>query len=407
MSTKAVQYSKEAIGAVIRRHRTRFGLSQEELGRQAGYQSGAGVAISRIESGQIAVGSARLAQLAEALGVTVDQLTAESRAATSSSDAATTAANGSARSSAAVGNETLRKRRARVELRVKQRQEVLDGGLSALKDRRQSAEDGFVLPFIAVAREIDGAPHVDVPERANVDPVAPDEHGRTGVELARFDVAELLRLAQPLQHIGAPLGQAAQLTTLKLVARFGTASTGRTIQALHGVVRDRAVLAQLGLGSKASGGFGIRGGNFVLNAVGVAPAVLLAVGGGAAMYQATRLQAVAEAEAELDASQDRFDAVSRALQRSAAVLDEIAVFATRRLERWQRDLPEGRPMNWEDLTESQHRDYNDFITLVACFLAVAALDLNQLLEENVPLAEVVAEFDAALDESAQKVAELL
>lgn len=407
MSTKAVGYSREALGAVIRRHRSRVGLSQEELGRQANYQSGAGVAISRIESGQIAVGSARLAQIAEPLGVTADQLTAEARAATSSSDAGATPASGSARTSAAAGNETLRKRRARVELRVKQRQEVLDGGLSALKDRRQSAEDGFVLPFITVAREIEGAPQVDVPERVDADSVTPDGRGRTGVELARFDVAELLRLARPLQHVGPPLGQAAQLAALKLVTRFGTASTGRMIRALHGVSRERAVLAQLGLGSKASGGFGIRGGNFVLNAVGVAPVVLLAVGGGAAIYQASRSQAVAEAEAELDASQDRFDAVSRALEQSAAVLDEIAVFATRRLERWQRDLPEGRPMNWEDLTEGQHRRYNDFITLVACFLAVVALDLDELLEEDVPLSEVVVGFDAALDESAQKVAELL
>lgn len=407
MSAETVQYSREALGAVIRRHRNRVGLSQEELGRQAHYQSGAGVAISRIESGQIAVGSARLAQLAEPLGVTADQLTAEARADTSGSDAGATPASGSARASVAAGNETLRKRRARVELRVKQRQEVLDGGLSALKERRQSAEDGFVLPFITVAREIEGAPQLDGPERVDADSVTPDVRGRTGVELARFDVAELLRLARPLQHVGPPLGQAAQLAALKLVTRFGTASTGRMIRVLHGVARERAVRAQLGLGSKASGGFGIRGGNFVLNAVGVAPVVLLAVGGGAAIYQATRLQAVTEAEAELDASQDRFDAVSRALEQSAAVLDEIAVFATRRLERWQRDLPEGRPMNWDDLTEGQHRHYNDFITLVACFLAVVALDLDQFLEENVPLSEVVAEANSALDESAQKVAELL
>ena len=43
--------TETSLGNVIRELRTASGLTQEELGTRAGYGSGAGVAISRIERG--------------------------------------------------------------------------------------------------------------------------------------------------------------------------------------------------------------------------------------------------------------------------------------------------------------------------------------------------------------------
>src|SRR4051812_25030500 len=123
MSESPVEYSHEALSAVVRRHRKRVGFSQEELGRRAQYQSGAGVAVSRIESGQTAVGPARMAQLAEALDVTADRLISEACAATK---VGSNPEGGAATTTATSERETLRERRARVERRVEQRQMVLD-----------------------------------------------------------------------------------------------------------------------------------------------------------------------------------------------------------------------------------------------------------------------------------------
>jgi transcriptional regulator with XRE-family HTH domain len=77
-----VDYSNEAFGQVVRDGRTRRGLTQEELGRAAGYRTGAGVSISRVEAGLVRPGSERLAGLAEALGLTEADLEARAAALT-------------------------------------------------------------------------------------------------------------------------------------------------------------------------------------------------------------------------------------------------------------------------------------------------------------------------------------
>src|SRR5215218_5947105 len=71
-----MESSPEALGWTIRslREQCTPKLTQAELGRRAGYGAGAGVAISRIESGQMRPGPDKLDRIANALGSTALQL---------------------------------------------------------------------------------------------------------------------------------------------------------------------------------------------------------------------------------------------------------------------------------------------------------------------------------------------
>ena len=66
----------EVLGRVVRELRTAQKLTQTELGTRAGYRSGAGVSISRLENGQLSPGAERLQGVAEALGLTLEELAA-------------------------------------------------------------------------------------------------------------------------------------------------------------------------------------------------------------------------------------------------------------------------------------------------------------------------------------------
>ena len=58
-------------------------------------------------------------------------------------------------------------------------------------------------------------------------------------------------------------------------------------------------------------------------------------------------------------------------------------------------------------SQGQQQSYKDFVTLVACYLSVAALNLESLGDEDVAVSEVTADFDAVLEDAARTVADLL
>lgn len=70
---KAKDPAAIAIGAQIRLFRDRAGLTQKEVARRSGYDSGS---ISRLEKGEIVAKISTLAQIAGAIGVSVSALTA-------------------------------------------------------------------------------------------------------------------------------------------------------------------------------------------------------------------------------------------------------------------------------------------------------------------------------------------
>lgn len=83
-------------------------------------------------------------------------------------------------------------------------------------------------------------------------------------------------LAAPLLLGAGKVGDGARSVVMGGAKKYGVAGTGRAISELRGVAADRAALARLGGGPLDGGGHGMAGGNAVLAAVRVAPAVVTA-----------------------------------------------------------------------------------------------------------------------------------
>ena len=108
-------------------------------------------------------------------------------------------------------------------------------------------------------------------------------------------------LRGPMAHLLPQVGETAGKATLQLIARFGTAGTGRAIRALHGVARDRAALAALGNGPLLKGGRGMAGGSKVLTAVEVTvTGAFLAAALGAEYYYQSRAEAAPQGSPTID-----------------------------------------------------------------------------------------------------------
>src|SRR5229473_3064565 len=72
--TSASPEALDALGQVVHDLRRKKGWTQEKLGREAGYQSGAGVSISRLENGRLKPTPERFEGIAKALGLFSDAL---------------------------------------------------------------------------------------------------------------------------------------------------------------------------------------------------------------------------------------------------------------------------------------------------------------------------------------------
>lgn len=399
-------YSAEALGEAIRQRRLRLRprTTQEALGRAAGYGSGAGVAVSRIESGLITIGDDRLNRIAGALGVQVDALVVEARLATRVGQGSGSAPN--------VRPAPLRERLEEAERRIHERVNTVTRLGDRLNAQQRQAQDNFVLAFIETAREISGAPGVDFPHAEEIaqDTADRGQQAANRIRLARAGVSQLLRGSAVGAAAGGAVGGAAAFGTFSLAAAFGTASTGTAIAALTGIAASNATFAFLGGGSLAAGGLGIVGGTAVLGAIVAAPVVLLGVGGGALWYRKKKAEAevkVSQAEEQLNSTQPRYDALVRMLKKSADVLRDIRLFAARALEKWRLTLPEQRPLVWEELTPDQQKSYDDFITITACYLSVASMNPESFMDNKTPLEDVVADSNAVLDEVGRAVKELV
>lgn len=94
---------------------------------------------------------------------------------------------------------------------------------------------------------------------------------------AEIDVkADYLGESGSVLAAGGMAGAAAGSAAVGLVTAFGTASTGTAIASLSGAAYTHALLAAMGMGSLASGGFGMAGGMVVLGASFLAPAAAVA-----------------------------------------------------------------------------------------------------------------------------------
>ena len=399
-----MEFSLSALGQVIHERRVANGLTQDELGTDAGYRAGAGVSISRIENGLTRPTRDRFAGIAVALGLTPDELesAAEERTRDISAQGAT---GGGAPSSAGLERSGDRSKRLRQEV---ERREAVSGELSeAFKDAHDRARDGFFMTLVRIASDIDGAPQPD--------PVKPDDGDVTDAEaeasfLFRFasrGIANVLAGGAQLAETGAApeVGRLASYGAFRAVLAVGRASTGRKISGLHGVAAENAALARLGLGPEANGGFGKAGGGKVLTGIRWSTTLLLYAM--AARSELKKQADLDEIDDEIRATQRGFEALEDVLPRATKVLDHIAVHGTRALNRWDAQMI-SRPCQWDSLDSAQKQRFLDFVEISACQLAVASINAQDLIESTGDDLERLIEWaDAVLSKSQEDVEALV
>lgn len=377
-----MNYSLEALGLVVRELREAESprLTQQELGIRAGYHAGAGVAISRIESGLSRPSPERLAGIDDALGLFPGEIVT---LAVRRMEVLATSTEGR---SAGATDESLRDRLQRLQRTVEGRTERLSATVDAFNEAHDTARDEFFLPFVRAADAIAGAPQ---PPRESLDDAVPQEGAGAEataefrLQFASYGVAQALSGAAAGAAVGSAAGAATAYAAFTAAVTWGTASTGVAISGLSGVAASNAALALLGGGTLAAGGAGMAGGAALLTGLVAGPAVLLALGG--VVWAARRnRQQQQELRAKLDQAEAQLDAQARGVQaftdlvsRTAEILGYIAVHGAHARERWSKRLE--APTHWDDLSSAQQEQYDDFVHLCAAQLAVATLDVQRLL----------------------------
>jgi transcriptional regulator with XRE-family HTH domain len=350
----------EALGQVVRELRTSKRLTQEELGKRAGYATGAGVSISRLENGQLMPGVERLHGVAEALGLTWGEL--ESRASKLKS-AETTAKT----SSNSLGTERLEHRIKRIQEEIAARTESVTALSQAFSSAEERASKDFFMRFLEVAARLEGAPQPAQTLRKDNAPHADvDEEPANPLEAASDVVGQLL---------AGGTGSAATLT-----------------------------LALLRGGAFAAGGVG---GNKGLAGIIAAPAVLLLAAGGLVWMVKRNRQQQQElaakldlAEAELNATEQGFEALKDILPRATVILSYIAVHAAHALNRWETQIGPA-PVIWDRLSSDEQMRYQDFIEIAAAQITIQTIDAQRFLAstEGHDLNQLIAQTDKALNQS--------
>lgn len=393
-----MDYTAAALGRVIKDLRGRCLMSQEDLGEHAGYAKGAGVSISRIESGTTRPSVQRLAGIADALGVTPERL--EDLAKVRSSDS--TGAGQDSESNARGRKRSLKVRLGEVQERTKLRTDCVEDLGSSFNDAHNRARDTYFLRFVGIAKGIEGASIPRMPaedELSGPDDGARDAHAAAaGMSILSRKITAALVGAAGGAATGAAVGGAAAYAAFTGVTMVGTASTGAAISGLSGIAATNATLAVLGGGTLAAAG-----GTLLLTSIVAAPAVLLFAGG---LYLAHRRNKAEEAklsaqldgaEASLDATQKGFELLADTLTRATMTLEYISVHAAHALEKWEQGLG-ARPVAWESLTANQKQCYRAFVDIAACELAVDSIESTQFMTtEGEDLDHLAATIAATLD----------
>lgn len=411
-------YSAEAMGAVIRTYRLGVRedprMTQKELGKEAGYQTGAGVSVSRIESGQMRPSPERLEKFAKVFGVTVQEMEEKARR----RDArGWTSPSEDVREG---GADKPRERAKRVQAIVERRQSQIEELIDAFNAAHDGARDEFFMPFVARASTISKADEPPDPRLlGDVDDDAPPQtkaqvEARYRLSYFSHGVAKALAGTAGGISAGATLGAGAAYATFSSAAFLGTASTGTAISALSGAAATKATLALLGGGSLAAGGSGIAGGTMLLSGIVAAPALIVGLGGLAYMVRRSRaqeaklLEQVTLAEAELRDTRENYKALVELVSGATKVLDDLQVHAARSVQRWTRTIPDG-PVDWTTLSSEQKSRYQDFVTLAGCQLSVANLPFDQIMgtQEATDLDEVRLRFERTIETAQDQIDDIV
>ena len=337
-----VPYPKEALAQVVRGLRERKGLTQEELGRAAGYRAGAGVSISRLESGLLRPSPERFAGVARALGLTPEELEARAHERGVEDDAAGGAAGGhtapaaAGRTDGAAGQRELNARKERIELEIGARTKAITERSEEFNAQHDRAQAAFLVRFGAIAERIEGAPRPDATQLRDDD---------TG---------------------GNP----------------GAAAVDRRTSRAKGRAKAPAARAR-------SGAKGAAVGTAVLAGIVALPMVGVFAGGLAWMRKRNRKQRqefagqLDEAEAELAATAPGIAALQDILRRAAETLDYIATHAGHALTRWDLQLGSGS-LRWKSLGPDGQQRYLDFAAIAEAQVAIVTFDFAAILTARGP-----------------------
>lgn len=399
---------------VIREHREAKvpKLTQDELGAEAGYKKGAGVSISRIESGLTRPGSDRFEAIALALGLSPGQLEAE--AAKRTLELAKERGEPRGGAGAGSGDERIKDRIKRIQHEVERRTGLISELGDAFNSAHDRARDDFFMKFVETAQGINGAPQ---PERVGLedDDVTDDAQAQAKYRLrsTSYGIRYVLAGGAGGAAAGAAVGGAAAYGTFMAAVSFGTASTGAAIGGLTGVAASNAALALLGGGTLAAGGAGVAGGAAVLAGIVAAPVLLLAVGGLVWMVKRNRkqqqqlMEQLNQADAEIAATHRSFEALVDILPRATATLDYVAMHGGHALNRWERRLGP-RPLDWDSMSPEENQRYHDFSEVAAAQLAVVSINVQDLMASRGEDREKLIEFaDEVLTEAQSTIESLV
>lgn len=344
------EYDAEDLGAVIRAHREAHKprkMTQEELGTAAGYKGGAGVALSRIETGATRPSEERLAGIARALGLTAEKLKDEAR------QRSQTAAKGLDETREAASSQgSIKERAKRIQQEAVHRRALIQELGDALNEAHDRAYKDFLMKFVQLGADVVGAPQPD--------PTAvPDEEISDTGTVVRVQLKATSNMITSLLAGGLRADTALWGMTATNTVRAILVSGAPTFPRLTG--RNAGVTA-------------------VLATLVAVQAVLLSIN----VAQRNRKQQeelkvkLTEVEQELAASRPGFDALVERLPQVTEVLDYIAVHAGHALTRWQRHLGTP-PHEWDTLATKDKQQYQDFIDVAAAQLALGTINFDDFM----------------------------
>lgn len=362
----------DALGEVVHDLRRKKGWTQEKLGREAGYQSGAGVSISRLENGRLKPTPERFEGIAKALGLFSDAL-AELVEETSRKP----------ESSKSGGSMSTEQRAARVQRRVDGRKQLVTDLGQAFNDAHDRAKDDFLMRLVEIAARVDGAPPPDPTQLVGDDTTDGDEVEAEvvyGIEFTRFGVAQALAATAG----GAAVAASAAYPTFTAAVAGSAASAVAAIPGPTSVAATNGFLAALRVGTPAERGSASAGRIALLTGLALSALGTTAI---LMMQQRNRQQQreltakLDEAEAELAESQPNVEALRELMPEATEILDYIAVHGGHALNRWDAHIGQG-PCQWLSLSGAEQQRYQDFVEIAAAQLAVAAMDFENLMTER-------------------------
>ena len=383
-----MDYSAEGLGQVIRELREAHTpkLSQEQLGRRAGYRTGAGVSMSRIENGVTRPGPRRLEGIAKALGLSVQELKTRGAQRSDQPERLDGQRLGGVSSSTSVKESTKdRMRRIQGDFDRRNTQAVTRGrAFNAVHD---SARDDFFLELVRSASSITGLPTPPafraVPSH-NGDRLSPTAEATLRRRLAAHGITVTLASGAGAAAAENEADHEAAYSAVVAAAMLTPAPAGTAPDVPQAAATARATRALLG-GSTVAGRTGITAGTLLLTGfLASAASPLFAAGTLAWLARRSRRQddqlriELDQAEANLTDTQPGFDAVMDILARATNLLGYIAVHAGHAQHRWRTHLP-AEPIHWSRLSDEQQRQYQAFVEVAACQVGVDSIDMTELL----------------------------